>query len=145
MTKRQCSVCGRNFEPDPRVPKQTVCTDAACKRERKRIWQQQKRQSDPDYRDNQRRSAKDWAQRHSSYWEEYRLANPDYAETNRRQQQIRNNKQRQATVAKMDASTLHQPLLAGRYRLTRIDGNDKAISGIWTVEITVLSGPKPRS
>jgi hypothetical protein len=122
-----------------------VCTDAACQRERKRIWQQQKRQSDPDYRDNQRRSAKDWAKRHSSYWDEYRLAKPDYVESNRRLQQDRNKKQLQATIAKMDASTPYQPLLAGRYRMTRIDGNPNAKAGIWTVEITVLTGPKPRS
>jgi hypothetical protein len=144
MTSRQCAVCGRDFEPNPRVPKQFVCPDAACQRERKRIWQQQKRQADPEYRDNRRRSANEWAKRHSGYWDGYRETNPDYAESNRLQQQFRN-KKRRPEIAKMDESQSPQSLAAGRYLLTRIDdiGTTKQVS--WTVEIVVLSVVKTRS
>jgi hypothetical protein len=148
MTSRQCVVCGRDYEPNPRVPKQAVCPDALCQRERKRIWQQQKRQTDPAYRDNQRRCAKDWAQRHSNYWDGYRDANPDYVESNRTLQQVRNKKY-QVNVAKMDESTQPHPspptLVAGRYLLRRIDDLGMPKKGAWTVEIVVLSVVKTRS
>jgi hypothetical protein len=144
MTLRQCAVCGRDFGPNPRVPKQAICSDPACQRERKRIWQQQKRQADPEYRDNRRRSAKEWAQRHSSYWDGYRETNPDYVESNRLQQQFRN-KIRRAKIAKMDESQQPQSLAAGRYLLTRIDDFGTTKQVVWTVEIVVLSPVKTRS
>jgi hypothetical protein len=143
MTSRQCAVCGREFGPNPRVPNQSVCPDSACQRERKRIWQKNKLQTDPEYRDNQRRSAKNWAKRHSDYWNSYREANPDYVDSNLRQQHFRN-KKLQERIAKMDQSTQTPPLVAGRYLLTRIDdfGEDTRI--VWIVEIVVLSGPNTR-
>jgi hypothetical protein len=42
-----------------------------------------KRQSDPDYRENQARSQRAWAQGHRDDWREYRRTHLQYCESNR--------------------------------------------------------------
>jgi hypothetical protein len=67
MQSRQCTGCGQAFQPRPQVPEQCYCAEEACQRERRRRWQQTKRQSDPDYRDNQTRAQRSWRERHAQY------------------------------------------------------------------------------
>ena len=55
MQSKQCAGCGQAFQPRSQVPQQCYCAQAACQRERRRRWQQAKRQSDSDYRDNDTR------------------------------------------------------------------------------------------
>ena len=144
MESRLCAVCGRLFEPLPQVRHQKCCSSRECQRERKRLWQQKKRASDPYYQDNQKQAAKAWAQNHPNYSREYREANPDYVEKNRTQQRARNNKRRETAIAKMDASPEPIPLQAGIYRLMAIDPVEIAKIAkmdAWIVEITILSGP----
>ena len=58
MEYRQCKACRQPFRPRPQHPDQCFCPAAACQRERRRRWQAAKRQSDPDYRENQKHAQK---------------------------------------------------------------------------------------
>ena len=110
MEFRQCEACHQPFRARPQNPDQCFCSAAACQRERRRRWQAAKRQSDPDYRENQKRAQKGWAERHPDYWRAYREQHPEYVARNRARQRER--ALDPAGVAKMDA---------------------------WMVEITVIS------
>jgi len=72
MESRRCRCCGHAFRPRAQSPQQRFCSASACQRERRRRWQQAKRASDPDYRDNQARAQRAWAASHRDYWAEYR-------------------------------------------------------------------------
>lgn len=56
MKSKRCAACGQAFRPRPQVSQQCYCSAPACQRERRRRWQQAKRQSHPDYHDNQARA-----------------------------------------------------------------------------------------
>jgi hypothetical protein len=64
MEFRQCQACQAPFRPRPQIADQRFCSAPACQRERRRRWQATKRQNDPDYRENQKRVQKAWAERH---------------------------------------------------------------------------------
>ena len=119
MERRHCAGCGRAFRPCSQVPGQRYCGTPGCQRERRRRWQQAKHASDADYRENQARAQRAWAQNHSEYWREYRRLHPEYCERNRNAaRQRQRDRRRRAAVAtefaKMDA---------------------------WMVEITLVSTP----
>ncbi|WP_291998419.1 hypothetical protein [Candidatus Accumulibacter sp. ACC012] len=137
MEYRQCKACRQPFRPRPQNPDQCFCSAAACQRERRRRWQAAKRQNDPDYRDNQKRAQKAWAERHSDYWRTYRDQHPEYVARNRARQRER--ALGRAGVAKMDASKTEIALPSGTYRLSPMIDASLAKMDAWTVEITVLS------
>jgi len=139
MASRKCPVCGDPFEPRPQVKNQKFCPSERCQRERKRRWQQAKRQTDPAYKADQREHAKKWADLHPNYSREYRAKNPDFAERNRAKQKIRNKKRRVALIAKMDMSKSESPVPSGIYRLTPIDASRIAKMDAWIVEINLIS------
>jgi hypothetical protein len=89
MEFRQCQACQAPFRPRPQIADQRFCSAAACQRERRRRWQATKRQNDPDYRENQKRVQKAWAERHPNYWRDYRRQHPEYTERNRARQRQR--------------------------------------------------------
>ena len=138
MAVRRCTACGKQFKLHPQVPEHTYCSGKACQNARKRKWKNSKLALDPDYRDNQNRSAKAWAARNPDYSRQYRAAHPDYVESNRTQQRDRNG-QRKDEIAKSDASLVENPLPTGRYRLRIIAPEDIAKSDAWIVEITAIS------
>ena len=121
MESRRCAACGQAFRPRSRVPQQRYCGAAACRRDRRRRWQRAKRESDADYRENQARAQRAWAQNHRDYWRAYRLTHPQYCESNRKAARQRQRDRRRAAVAaalaKMDASTAGTPVPSGTYRL----------------------------
>jgi hypothetical protein len=84
--RRRCAACGKSFRVRPQVPDQSYCSDAACQRERKKLWQRNRRNSDDDYRDNQARAQQAWLARNPNYWREYRARNPQYTEAGRPRQ-----------------------------------------------------------
>ena len=139
MESRRCTACGQAFRPRPQVPQQSYCTTPACQRERRRRWQQAKRQSDPDYHDNQARAQRAWCKRNPDYWREYRRTHPQYRERNRTQQRQRNARRGERLIAKMDASTRVLPVPSGLYRINRAPAARIAKMDAWTVEITLLS------
>ncbi|HEY4580403.1 MAG TPA: hypothetical protein VIG89_05150 [Candidatus Acidoferrales bacterium] len=139
MESRRCAACGKVFRPRHQVPQQCYCAAPACQRERRRLWQQAKRQSDPDYRDNQTRAQRAWRKRNPDYWRDYRLENPQYSERNRTQQRERNKRRRERLIVKMHVSTPVFPMSSGIYRISQALPAGIAKMDAWTVKITLLS------
>jgi hypothetical protein len=140
MDFKLCAACGQRFTLRPQVPTQRYCSTPSCQRERHRRWQQDKRQSDPDYRDNQARAQQAWSQRNRDYWSTYRDSHPEYAKRNRKKQIKRNARRKSTLIAKMDASTPVNPPPSGIYRLSPVTTSVIAKMDAWIVELTVLSG-----
>jgi hypothetical protein len=140
MQMRRCAACGEAFRPRSQVPKQSYCGAAACQRVRRRRWQQIKRRSDADYRENQARAQRAWAQGHRAYWREYRRTHPQYCESNREAARQRQRRRRRATrFAKMDASTLLSRVPSGTYRIVPATAEEFAKMDAWIVEMTLIS------
>ncbi len=139
MDKRLCAACRKQFRPRPQVPRQIYCRDAACQRERRRRWQEAKRQDDPDYQENQRHAQHAWCVRNPDYWREYRRTHPDYREVNRQQQRARRHGEAKPSVAKMDVSAPKEALKSGVYRIVPMQVNGVAKMDAWTAEITWIS------
>jgi hypothetical protein len=110
-----------------------------CQRERRRLWQQTKRRSDPDYLQNQAQAQRAWSKRNSAYWSAYRESHPEYAARNRINQRGRNAKRSTAGIAKMGASNAALFFDSGLYELRPLEGPRVAKMVAWTVRITVLS------
>lgn len=139
MESRQCAACGKAFRPRPQVPQQCYCAAPACQRERRRRWQLAKRESDPDYHDNQVGAQRAWGRRNPDYWREYRRQYPQYRERNRTQQRERNDRRRERLIAKMDTSTPVFPMPSGIYQISKAPPTGIAKMDAWTVQITLLS------
>lgn len=142
MESRQCAGCGKHFHPRRQSPKQGFCSEAACQKERRKRWQAGKRQSDPDYRENQARAQAKWAKANPSYWSAYRQSHPEYAKRNREQQRERDARRRVTPMlAKSDAWTPETGVPSGIYRLIPVTGEALAKSDAWMVRITEVSRP----
>jgi len=140
MGIKRCLACGDPLPLNSRIPDQTYCSRQQCQRERRRLWQREKKLLDPTYREAQACAQRAWAERHIDYWHRYREQHPDYVDRNRTQQRIRNASQRSGLpVAKMDASPPTLPLPSGTYRLELKDAEGVAKMDAYTVEITVLT------
>jgi hypothetical protein len=139
MEIKRCAACGQAFRPRSQVPLQGYCAEPACQRERRRRWQRAKRQSDPDYQDNQARAQRAWQKRNPDYWREYRREHPQYCDRNCAQQHERNARRCDPLIAKMDASAPVFPVPSGIYRIRPMPAIRIAKMDAWTVEITLLS------
>lgn len=139
MTSKQCAGCGEDFHPWSQTPKQTFCAAPPCQRERRRRWQQTRRQHDAEYRDNQSRAQASWAARHPDYWREYRQTHPEAEARNRALQRERDARRRAGVLAKMDASTAVSPVPSGTYRLFPVTPGNLAKMDAWMVQITLVS------
>ncbi len=140
MGLKRCLACADLFEVSPRVPQQNYCGRQECQRERRKLWQKEKRQTDADYQANQLQCQRRWRETHPDYSRQYRTVHPDYVARNRAQQTMRNATRQDAALAKMDAMAPARPLDSGVYRLSSVGGSDVAKMGSWIVRITVLSG-----
>lgn len=127
MVPRNCEHCGKPFQPHRHIPNQTFCSSPVCQRARKRLWQQTKLQSDPDYRDNQRDAQRAWLDRHPDYWRNYREASPEYKQAQAHSAEIT-----RPSPAKMDVCTMP----SGVYRIRRLAPPIQAPNGSWFIEIT---------
>jgi hypothetical protein len=146
MEQRRCAACGKAFRPRPQVPQQNYCSAVACQRARRRRWQQAKRQSDADYRENQVRARRAWAQGHPGYWREYRRTHPQYRESNRDAARRRQRHRRHAArFAKVDASRPLSRVPSGTYRIVPADPTEFAKMDAWIVEMTLISMPSEES
>lgn len=72
MVHKVCACCKVQFLVRPQSPDQTYCSELACQRERRRLWNKQKMLSDPDYRANQLSAQQAWHARNPDYWRSYR-------------------------------------------------------------------------
>jgi hypothetical protein len=148
MERRRCAGCGQSFRPRPQVPHQSYCSAAACQRARRQRWQKAKRESDADYRENQARVQRAWAQAHREYWREYRRKHPEYCQSNRNAARRRQRDRRQRApprFAKMDASMPQSVISSGTYRLVPAAAGEFAKMDASIVEITLLSMPYQRA
>lgn len=103
MNPVPCAHCRKLFLPDPRVKNQHYCSQKACQRARKTVWQRQKMADDSEYQGNQKDAWKTWSQQHPDYWKAYRSRHPEYVEQNRLNQRVRDKKRCLGHLAKMDA------------------------------------------
>src|ERR1700675_1482931 len=146
MEIRRCAGCGEAFRPRSQVTQQRYCGAGACQRASRRRWQRARLESDADYRENEARAQRKWAENHREYWHEYRATHPQYCEGNRNaaRQRQRDRRRRAAVAAefaKMDASTAESPVPSGTYRLVPAGAARFAKMDAWTVEITLVSKP----
>lgn len=129
--------CGRPFEPRPQVPDQAFCSSPDCQRARKRQWQRDKLESDPDYRSNQQAAQRAWTLRNQDYWRARRETSIDSRQ--REPKQPAPPDARQPPPAKMDVSTLP----SGIYRITKHPAFPRQDGDSWVVEITLLCATCP--
>jgi hypothetical protein len=143
MRWRRCGACGTRFRLRPQVPKRRFCSQPDCQLERRRLWKRRKRQTDPDYRDNQARAQRAWSKRHREYWREYRRSHPEYRERNRKQQRVRNARRSAAgdsgVIAKRNLSGALDGEFSGTYVLTPVAQEPIAKRNSWRVTITTIS------
>lgn len=72
MVQMTCASCRRLFTIRAQSPAQTFCPDPECQRERRRLWNRKKLQTDLDYRANQQAAQQAWHARNPDYWRDYR-------------------------------------------------------------------------
>lgn len=143
MTRRWCSCCGKLFDPRPQAPRQAYCTQPACQRFRKRLWQKAKRKTDADYIANQAAAHLAWSARQPEYSRQYRLAHPAYTARNREQQKVRNQKARAGAEPANLQRQNHPALPPGVYELRSISVPGIAKMVVCRVELRVISeGPE---
>jgi len=124
-----CSHCKEKIKANPRLKgNQKYCGNPDCRRERKRLWQQEKMKNDKDYKGKQIYNKKRWQnKRHwDEYMSDYRQDNPEYVKINRQKQTERNKTRSQrekeekaAKIVKMD-SLLASPEKTNTYEMTRL-------------------------
>lgn len=108
MSTFKCAHCGKTLQSNPRVKHQRYCSDKACQRERRRLWQRQKLVLDSEYRDNQKDCQKQWRQRHPDYWRKWRQSHDAYVQNNRLRSRARQ-------FAKMDTLNPKPDSISGCY------------------------------
>jgi hypothetical protein len=139
MGVKRCLACGDPFPLRAQSPEQSYCSASACQRQRRKLWQREKRQTDDDYRQNQARAQKKWLDGQPDYWQRYRANHPEYTKRNRENQRARSAGKRAGLLAKMDAPKPLVALASGTYRLSAIRPPGVAKMDAWIVEITVLT------
>lgn len=139
MTIKRCAACNKIFESIPQVKNQNYCSDPACQRERRRRSQIERRSAIVKSNANGLQEPMHTSPNPTMYWRRYRERNPDYAESNRNQQRVRNRKRREDRAANEAVSMPVSSLPSGRYRLSRVVADGIANEAFWIVEITVIS------
>jgi len=87
--ERCCPFCHKFFVPSRSHPKQMVCCQPVCQRQRRAQYSKHKLEKDPEYRQVCRDSARKWRTCHPDYWRPYRANHPDSVERNRALQKCR--------------------------------------------------------
>jgi hypothetical protein len=139
MAKQRCLACGEAFRRCPTTPQQSYCSSPACQRERRTVWQRNKRRTDRDYQDNQVRAHQSWSERHPDYWKAYRNTHPDQVESNRAKQRKRNLGRPKGMIANMDSKDPERPAETGIYRMTPLGARAIDNMDAWIVQITWLA------
>lgn len=140
MESKTCTACGQTFQPHHKVPTQTYCSSPACQKARRQNWQRDKQQSDPDYRDNQRRVQRAWIDRNPDYWREYRKSNSESTASAINGKSESSNR---PPLVKMDELAGLKGIPAGVYRIRPVAGYGTTINDTWVVEITPVCNSCP--
>ncbi len=138
---RLCKCCRKRFTIK-RNPQQVYCAAKRCQHHRKMAWRHIKMHDDPDYRANQNAANKHWRSKHTDYWRQYRARHPEYVESNRRAQRVRDGTAHvnASHLAKSDALNSEILMAPGTYWLTLNTEESLAKSDALLVKILVLSG-----
>lgn len=105
MNDRRCRYCQKTFRPAPYHPRQLVCSEPGCQRQRRNDYRRQKIASDPVYQQVCLESPRKWRRSNPEYWKKYRSDHPEQVERNRRQQRLRDLKRRLANLANNNLAT----------------------------------------
>ena len=100
MPSRCCRHCQQAFQASKYRPDQTVCSAAACQRQRRTEYHRQKLAADAEYAQVVRDSQRKWREANTDYQRQYRQKNPAAAEQNRQKQQQRDRKRRVRALVK---------------------------------------------
>jgi len=142
MTKLRCMHCDICFTPAPQVPSQAYCSKPGCQKERRRQWQKNKLQTDPDYRDNQARAQKAWTDKNPNYWRNRRLGSQNHGDLLKSEQDSVRPKRRN-TSNKMDLlktnQILREALHDGVFRLKVLAKPDNDKMDVWIVELSSIN------
>ena len=88
-----CRHCGKQKRKNPRIKaNQKYCGSPACQQTRKNLWEQEKLKRDPNYFEHRKKQKLQWRKNRPAhhYQREYRQSHPQYVESNRRLQHMRN-------------------------------------------------------
>jgi hypothetical protein len=138
MGERRCLYCQQVFQPSKFQLRQAVCGGADCQRHRRTDYHRAKIAADPEYGEVCRDSLRKWRSRNPDYWKQYRQKNPASAEQNRRQQQLRDQKQRLCHLANNISAlelkhSVAQVWLVGA-GAAHLANNNSAQAQIWVIE-----------
>jgi superfamily II DNA helicase RecQ len=138
MRERRCRYCQKSFQVSKFRPLQTVCSEAACQRQRRTDYHRDRITADPEYRDVCRDSPRKWRARNPGYWSRYRAEHPDTVARNREQQKLRDSKQRLLSLAN---NTLARDLKHSAAEIwlvgagaERLANNNVAPGQVWVIE-----------
>ena len=119
--QKRCKNSKCIFNPCIKVKKQNYCNKKLCQKARKREWQKNKIDNNPDYKKDQNEAKKLWNENNSDYWKQYRAQNLEYTNRNRLKQKTRNSlnrsKKNVEPIAKMDSIFKQNSILSGKYRI----------------------------
>jgi len=97
----RCACCRRILRRNSRVKNQRYCGSRTCQQARKKTWQREKQQTDPDYRANKKESQQALKKKNPTYWRQYRNRNREYHERNQQLQRERDRKKHQSTAGNL--------------------------------------------
>ena len=91
---RRCPYCQCCFLPSVYRPRQVVCSQAECQRQRRSDYHREKLRTDPEYLQVAHDSQRKWRQAHPDYLRQYLAQHAQAIEQNRQRQQLRDRKRR---------------------------------------------------
>jgi hypothetical protein len=123
-----CKHCGKRTRKNPRLKDtQEYCGQKSCQQARKNKWEREKFKKDPVYRKKRLCQKAKWRKDHKAdqYQKVYRQGNPDYVNSNRERQQLRNKNAQKAiseflkpsNIVKTDALIAEEPVIGGLYEI----------------------------
>lgn len=146
MGEPRCRYCEKSFRPSKFQPRQAICSEADCQRQRRKDYHKKKVASDPEYRQVCQDSSRKWRAANPGYWKQYREEHPASTQQNRQQQKSRDRKRRLCHLAN-NTSALDLKHSAAQVWLVgagavNLANNNAASAQIWVIE-TLPPGRAP--
>lgn len=139
MTQRNCRFCKNQFEPSRFHPEQAVCSHQQCQQRRRSESRKRKLDTDAEYRQVCRDSARKWRARHPDYWTTYRAANPASTQHNCNLQRKRDLRQRLVDLANNNSALNLKSSVAAVWWVGPA-AVDLANNNLATAQIIILEG-----
>ena len=138
MVERRCRYCHRIFQPSKYQPRQSVCGEPSCQRQRRADYHREKIATDPEYRQVCLDSPQKWRARKPDYWRHYRQQHPAAVERNRQRQHVRDQKSRLRDLANNNSAfdlkhSVAEIWLLGS-DLQNLANNNSASLQVWILE-----------